>query len=246
MKPAPAGIKQGPGGLLAGYVIAVTGFALEAKIALGRGVLPVIGGGDAAALETALSAQLRASACGIVSFGICGGLKRGLIPGTCIIGREVIAAASRWSTDAVWSDAIAACVPHALRGDIAAVDAPISLPDEKVRLHSVTGALAVDTESHVAAKLAMQRKLPFVVFRVIADPADRALPHAAEIALRRDGSIDAIALLRSVIAAPGQIPLLIRLAMDTRRGLRALAQSRRRLGTALGYPNFSELLVDVA
>lgn len=226
-------------------VIAVTGFALEAKIAEGRGVLPVIGGGDAATLEAALRTHLTANACGIISFGICGGLKRGLAPGTCIIGREVIAPTSRFSTDAAWSEAMAVCVPHAVRGDIAAVNKPVVRLEEKERLRTTTGAIAVDTESHVAAKLAVQHKLPLVIFRVIADPADRALPRAAEIALHTDGRVDVVAVLRSVIGAPGQIPLLIRLGFDTRTALRALAQSRRRLGTAMGYPNLRELLLDM-
>lgn len=235
------------------HVIAVTGLAFEARIAAGRGVLPVIGGGDAAALEAALRSYLgprpTAGARGIVSFGICGGLKRGLAPGTCIIGRDVVALTSRWRTDAAWSDAMAACVPHALRGDIAAVDAPIASPGEKARLETATCAIAVDTESHVAAKLAAEHQLPFVVFRVIADPAERALPPAAEIAMRSDGRtegrIDVLAVLRSVLAAPGQIPSLIRLGLDTRAGLRALAHSRGRLGTAMGYPNLRELALDV-
>lgn len=233
----------------ANHVIAVTGFALEAKIAAGRGVLAVIGGGNAAALEISLSRELQAGACGVISFGVCGGLERGLAPGTCIVGREVIGSASRWSTDAAWSDAIAACVPSALRGPIAAVDAPGMSAAEKARLHAAKNAIAVDTESHVAAKLALQHRLPFAVFRVIADPAERNLPRAAAIALHSDGHaagrVDVPAVLRSVLAAPAQIPSLIRLGLDTRVALRALAHSRRRLGAALGYPNLSELGFDV-
>lgn len=228
-----------------GPIIAVTGLALEAKIAEGRGVQPIIGGGNAATLEAALKQHISRGACGIISFGICGGLKQDLVPGTCIVGREVIAPTSSFSTHRAWSDAIAACVPRALRDNIAAVDAPISSPEEKTRLAISTRAIAVDTESHIAAKLALQHKLPFVIFRVIADPAGRSLPRAAEMALRTDGRIDAPAVLRSVVRTPGQIPLLIRLGFDTWVALRALTQSRRRLGAAMGYPNLSELLLDM-
>ncbi len=247
MKRTASGINQAETGTHAGaqHVIAVIGLASEAKIAAGRGVLALVGGGNAAALEVALSPALIAGASGIISFGICGGLKRELKPGTCIIGRAVVTATSRWSTDDTWSEAMVARVPNAVRGDIAAADAPIFSAEEKARLHTATNAIGVDTESHVAAKLALQHRLPFVVFRVIADPADRALPPAAEVALRSDGRVKVWAVLRSVLAAPGQIPLLFRLGLDARAGLRALAQSRRRLGTALGYPNLRELLVDV-
>ncbi|MGH6609719.1 MAG: phosphorylase [Burkholderiaceae bacterium] len=227
------------------YVVAVTGLAVEARIAAGSAVVTVVGGGNTAVLEAALAKHLTADVRGIVSFGLCGGLKRGLRPGSCIIGREVVTATERWGTDRAWSDAIAACLPHAKRGDIAAVDAPVCTTADKARLAATTDAIAIDTESHIAAKLATQRRLPFVVLRVIADPADRALPPAAKVALRADGRIDVLAVMRSVIAAPAQLPLLIRLARDTRMALSALAQSRRRLGTAMGYPNLGELRLDV-
>ena len=42
-----------------------------------------------------------------------------------------------------------------------------------------TGAFAADMESHVVARIANERQLPFAVLRVIADPANQRLPPAA-------------------------------------------------------------------
>ena len=40
-------------------------------------------------------------------------------------------------------------------------------------------------ESHIVAQLAARMRLPFAVLRVIADPAERAIPPAALVGMRR-------------------------------------------------------------
>ena len=118
-------------------------------------------------------------------------------------------------------------------------------PADKHALGAALGALAVDTESHVVAAFATAHGVPFAVFRVIADPASRALAPAAYKGMRRDGTIDRRAVLGSLLREPGQLPLLLRNAADTRRALRALSHGRRLLGPGLGHPDFRQLDVDV-
>ena len=113
-------------------------------------------------------------------------------------------------------------------------------------MHRVTGAAAVDTESHIAAAMAADHGLPFAAFRVVADAAERNLPPAACEALRPDGKISGVAVLRSLARTPGQIPALARTAIDARIALRALSRGRRLLGLRLGYPDLGELLLDVS
>jgi len=113
-------------------------------------------------------------------------------------------------------------------------------------LHRATGAAAVDTESHIAAAVAAKHGLPFAAFRVIADSARRRLPPVASVALAPDGKIDRTAVLRSLTGTPGQIPSLLRTAVDARRAFRALLRGRRLLGPGLAYPDLGELLLDVS
>ena len=80
---------------------------------------------------------------------------------------------------------------------------------QKADLHRTTGALAVDMESHVVARAARRHRLPFAAARVVCDPAHRALPPAARIGMKPDGRMDLPAVLRSVLAEPGQLPALI-------------------------------------
>ena len=55
-------------------IIAVTGLAREARLVAGPEVRPVVGGGDAQALEERLTAELANGARRILSIGICGAL----------------------------------------------------------------------------------------------------------------------------------------------------------------------------
>ena len=225
-------------------VVAVTGLRFEARIAAGPGVSTIAGGGDAKALMAALGQALTQGTTAFLSFGIAGGLAQAE-PGTWLVADAVTARGSRWPVDAAWAALLALSLPGALRGDIAGADTIVGEPADKNALRAATGALAVDTESHVVAAFAAAHGVPFAVFRVIADPAGRALAPAACKGMRRDGTIDQRAVFGSLLRQPGQLPLLLRNAADTRRALRALSRGRRLLGPGLGHPDFRQLVVDV-
>src|SRR5262249_40991559 len=106
--------------------------------------------------------------------------------------------------------------------------------------HAQTGAAAVDTESHIAARIAAAHGVPFVACRVIIDAADKRLPPAALIGLRPDGTADVGAVFRSVVRQPSQLPALVRTALDARIGSAALRRGRQLLGAGLGFPHFSD------
>src|SRR5260370_1194212 len=75
-------------------------------------------------------------------------------------------------------------------------------------------------------------RIPFLVFRVIADTADRDLPPAALVPLTRSGQ-PSVRVLGSIAARPGQIPELLRLARETRSALEALRKAARALSAVL-------------
>src|SRR5207344_953730 len=97
-----------------------------------------------------------------------------------------------------WSAAIAERLGDAARGPLLGRDAMAVTAAEKANLHRNAGALAVDMESHVAARVAQRHRLPFVAARVICDPAGRSLPPAAHVGMKPDGAMDIVAVLRSL------------------------------------------------
>ncbi|WP_244817276.1 phosphorylase [Caballeronia sp. Lep1P3] len=211
--------------------------AFEAKIARGRGV-DVVFAARADWLERALSDAIARGCAGIVSFGTAGGLAPDLEPGALIVAQSVSGPLGTFATDAAWSarivDALAGTpVARQLRrGTLASVGAPVMSEADKRSLHSSTGALAVDMESHIAGAIATARGLPFAVCRAVVDPAWRTLPPAATAGLRDDGTTAIGPILRELARQPSQIGALLRLAGDARAARATLVQARHALEKA--------------
>jgi hypothetical protein len=206
----------------------------------------VSGCGDVLGLARRLEAVITSEASAIISFGVAGGLAPDLAPGTKLVARSVVAEdGTRYHGDPVWSKRLSCALGGAAIADIAGVDLPVAGLAERRALHLKTGALAADTESHVAARAAAARNLPFAAFRVVADPAHRQLPHAALVAIRSDGSIALGAILGSLVRDPGQVPQLARTANDARAAFAALFRGRKLLAGALGFTDFRESLLDM-
>jgi hopanoid-associated phosphorylase len=221
----------------AAAVVAVSGLVFESRIAAGPGVRTVAGGGDGHRLAAALEREFVLGATAFISFGIAGGLAKAAIPGTWLVANNVVAPGKRWAVDMTWAAALSRSLPGAVIADLAGADVIIAAPEEKLALEAATGAFAVDTESHIVAAFAAAHGVPFAVFRVIADPVSQGLSKAASLGMRTDGTVNRRAVSGSVLRAPGQLPLLMRNAIDARIALRALSRGRRLLGPRLGYPD---------
>jgi adenosylhomocysteine nucleosidase len=217
-----------------GFVLVACGLAFEARIARGTGVRSVAGGVDRRRLASELERLAASGASAILSFGLAGGLAPDVAAGTCIIARGVHAAAGYRACDVAWTAQLADRLPRARVGDVAGCDHPVMDAAAKRALHAATSALAVDTESHIAAEAAAAHALPFAAFRVVADAATRSLPAAALVALDARGGVDATAVLRSLVRSPSQLPLLVRTAIDAQVAFAALRRGRRRLGRGFG------------
>ena len=212
-------------------VIALVGLAFEARIAAGPGVLVVCRGRETAdLLRLAVSAGCRS----IISFGVAGGLAPDLIPGDCVVASAIIDYPAVRPTDPLWSRKLADMIPDARHGPILGVNSVVSDPADKRKLHTFTSAVAVDMESHLVARLADAHGLAFAAVRVIIDPAHRAVPTAALLAMAPGGSTDVSAMLRELLARPSQVSPLMRLAADAIAARAALVRLRRALG-----PSFS-------
>lgn len=211
-------------------ILAATGLLREARILRGPGVRAIPGGGDQQRLEAELD-RAAPEVRGIISIGIAGALAPGLRPGDWVVADAV----GEVPTDPGWAARLAEAL-GAARGPIAGSDIMVADVAGKAALHGATGALAVDMESHVAARVAARHGLPFAVARVISDAADRSLPPAARVGMRPDGAMDLYAVLRSLAADPRQLPALIRTGLEAERAFRALLRSHHRLGPGLAGP----------
>lgn len=232
------------GEMVSPRIAIVVGMKSEARIAAAGADLTIIGGGSAAQVEHGLArAHHRAKADGrplhgVLSFGIAGALAPHLRPGDILLPHAVHVGAKSYLCHAGWTGKLSRHLPHAHGGALLGVDQPILTPEHKRRLHGAHGALAVDMESHGAARFAAANGLPFAALRAIADPQGRAIPAAAMAGFKPDGTADILAVLAALARSPGQLGGLIRTAFDARAGMAALLGSRRTLGNFFGFDDF--------
>lgn len=219
-------------------MIVVVGMAFEARIAAGLGV-PVICGGDGHNLAASLARAMAAGCGGLISFGVAGGLAPDLKPGTCVIGSAILDDEGRQETDARWASHLMKIIPDAVHGPIVGVRAPIADASAKRDLHKQTGAIAVDMESQVVARAAARHGVPLAAIRVVVDPVERTIPRSALAGARPDGTIDPLAVMRSLIRYPRDLAGLIRMSIDARAARATLVRGSALLGPGLG-------LLDVA
>jgi hopanoid-associated phosphorylase len=214
-----------------GHVIAVTGLRREARILAGPQVVAIAGGGDHARLETEIEAACNGAA-GVISLGLGGALAEGLKPVDWVVASRV----GEMESDPSWAQRLLQVLPNARLGPIAGSDVMVPDAAAKAALHASTGALAVDMESHIAARVAARHGLPFAAARTISDGADRALPRAAQAGMRPDGAMDVMAVLRELVKRPSELPALIRTGLEAEAAFRALLRGRQLLGGTLMGP----------
>ena len=215
-------------------LIIVTGMHREALVVGGGGKV-VVSGGD----TTGLASKIEAAACGahaVLSVGIGGALAPGLATGAVVIATDIVSNGGRLPADTRWRNDIAERLPDAVAGVIAGSDAIVREPSAKAALHRETGAVLVDMESHIAARVAAAHDLPFAAFRVVSDDAGQTLPSAVVGAIGPDGRLRLGAVLRSIAAKPGQIPGLVRTARDSRRAMASLRRCVTLLGAGFACP----------
>ncbi len=217
-------------------VIVVTGMQFEAAIAGGPGV-SVILGQNRAKLSDRLHGLIANGARGIVSFGTAGGLDPSMAAGTVIVASAVAGVGRYHDTDKAWSAELLSAIPDAQSAVIAGVDAPVVSVQAKHALREATGAAAVDMESGLAAEVAARYVVPVVVLRIIVDPADRSIPISALVGIRDDGTSNPLAVIRSLLRRPKDLPAIIRLASDVSRAKAALLRSRQALGPLFSLPD---------
>lgn len=219
-------------------LIVACGLKREARlIARGGGDVRIVaGGGDPVRLASALDEMAGRSPGIILSSGIAGAIDPTLLAGDVVLDGhpEVVAMLHRRLPDAVVGRVIGG---HAI----------VTTSARKRALHAATGALAVDMESHVAARVARRRGLPFAALRTIADAADEDLPPAALIGMKPDGGMALGTVLASLARHPAQLPALIRTGVGAERAFRALARAHHALGgLRIELADLGQLRLDMA
>ena len=220
-------------------ILIVTGLLQEARIAAGPGMAVICSSSDPRQLRALLTVFDPTTIRGVISFGVAGGLDPTLKSGDVVVATEVMAGDARWlaglSLNETLLSGLALGRRRVVRGGLAGVEEVVMARARKAALRSVTGAAAVDMESHIAADYATKAGLPFAALRVISDPADRSLPALAKTAIKPNGDIDLRKILRGVVRNPRLLRALVSTGIDFNRALKSLRGCR---GFLLGGESF--------
>lgn len=225
-------------------LLVATGLRREAKILAGPGVTVICGGGASAALEARLAAAA-AGTDGILSLGIGGALADGLASGDWVVARSVLFGDEAYPADPAWTEALESGLGRPAAGALLGSETMLTAAADKQAAHRRTGALCVDMESHVAARVARRLGLRFAAARVISDAAGRDLPPAVKVGMTPDGRMALGPVLAALARDPAQLASLIRTGRDAAQAFRALGDARRLLGPGLGLANLLERTLDV-
>jgi adenosylhomocysteine nucleosidase len=226
-------------------VAAVAGFRAESRCLRVLNLCVAFSGGSAARARSEAERLVAEGAAALVSFGLAGGLAPGLRPGDLLLPERVRGAGpTPWSVDAVWRERVHARLaagglePQA--GALLGSEHIVATAADKRALFETSGALAVDMESHGVAAVAAEAKMPFLVLRAVADPADQVVPQAVLEALRSDGHVRVLATLGGVIRQRGELVAILRLGWQSALALAALRRGVRLAGPQLGFTPFPE------
>lgn len=211
-------------------ILIVTGLLQEARIAAGPGMAVVCSSSDPQQLRALLTVFDPSTIRGVISFGVAGGLDPSLKSGDVVVATEVMAGDARWLAGLSLSEdqiaGIALGRRRVVRGGLAGVEEIVAAQSCKAALRSVTGAAAVDMESHIAAAYAAENDLPFAALRVISDPATRALPALARTAIKPNGDIDLRMIFQGLVRNPRNLRALVSTGIDFNRALKSLRGCR--------------------
>jgi adenosylhomocysteine nucleosidase len=150
----------------------------------------------------------------VVSFGLAGGLRDDLAPGTVVDATRVVDVEGT----VLWEGGPLG-VPGAEQVTVLAADEVVDDPVERRRLRERTGADAVDLESGPLARTGRLRG----VLRAVSDTPERPLNGIAA-GVRRDGAYDWPALARAFLSHPRASA---RAAADAHRALGRVGEAAR-------------------
>lgn len=170
---------------------------------------------------------------GIVSYGVAGGLSPDLRSGDIVVGSEIVGTSGSVPTDDVWSAWLLSAIPTAVYGPIAGIDFPISERASRNELRLRSGALAVDMESHLIARLAVANSMRFVALRVVIDSAGRNIPPTALACISSNGETSRWRLSRLLLGRPSDTLDVVRLSADWWLARKALLCCSEALGASV-------------
>jgi adenosylhomocysteine nucleosidase len=184
----------------------------------------------------AAESLMNAGAGALLSWGTAAALDRQLRQGDLVLPREVLSREGRrFSTDSRWRDRLCGVLENGSgchAGTVAEADGVLETADDKLLLHTLSGALIADMESAAIAEACQGAGRPLLVVRAVSDRVATRIPRCALAAVDANGDVKVARCLGSLLLVPGDLPALLRLARGFRAACAALSGLAQRAGPA--------------
>ena len=101
---------------------------------------------------------------------------------------------------------------------------PITNKTEKKKIFKDSGAAAVDMETHIAAKIAQKKGIPFLAVRSICDTTDQNLPDFIATNIENKKKLNILKILELIVKKPYELKKFPKLIMNYRKSMNGLRE----------------------
>jgi adenosylhomocysteine nucleosidase len=175
---------------------------------------------------------------GLLSFGMAGGLRDGLMPGNIIVPPVVFGPKGQvYETSELWLNSLCSNISSddfLTIAPMVGAEEVIFNPETKKKLGISSKAVAVDMESHIVGAIAEKARIPFMVIRAVADPVGCSIPNWVFGNISEHGRPHYGALLAGLATHPWDFNKLLLLNHYSNLALRSLRSVANRLGPSFG------------
>ena len=193
----------------------------------------LVSGTGSARARTSAAKLLELNVQALVSWGVAGALDIALHAGDVILPEMITHASQTYVPNPDWRQRLHSRLQinnfNVSSGAITEVSDILVSPEEKVKCHNATDAVAADMESATIAAVATSANIDYLAIRVISDDVTIRMPNAVLRYTNCYGQPVQPGFIFDVLRHPVQIKLLIRLA----RGFRAAINTMQSISNTI-------------
>lgn len=193
----------------------------------------LVSGTGSARARTSAEKLLEFNVQALVSWGVAGAMDIALHAGDVILPEMITHASQTYVPSPDWRQRLHSRLQrnnfNVNSGAIAEVSDILISPEEKVKFHNATDAVAADMESAAIAAVATSANIDYLAIRVISDDVTTSIPNAVLRYTNCYGQPVQPGFIFEILRHPVQIKLLIRLA----RGFRAAINTLQSISNAI-------------
>jgi adenosylhomocysteine nucleosidase len=172
----------------------------------------------------------------IMSFGMCGGLRPGVVVGQTVIASYLIGPnGDNYPCNSAWQHNLFKKTHHFVQPYYSSGKFnQANTQEQRAAIHKKTGAWCIDDESLFVAQFAVKRGIPFAIARNLSDQWDDDVSVTAGI-LNSQGEPQTLAVLGALFKAP---ITMVKIGLDYRRSQAGLKLLAEQIGPDFGWKDF--------